>query len=126
MNQNSDLIFIEISVLRTGQRDWQCRGRPSAQQYTHAGLSNQEDSPSGESPAISLPTPPPPPLTAPPPPPPPRRSLRRNVTFAESPPKSPKPRNQKLNVATLDVAIPWTPASPGHWIRYASRPEYIA
>lgn len=118
----------EFSVLRPSKRDWDYRGRPGAQQYAYSGVS-YSDSSAGESPAISLPTPPPPPLMAPPPPPP-RRPPRRSVTFADSPLKSPKkvfsrfPRRTS-SVATLDVAVPWTPVSPRHWTMRDGKPEYV-
>lgn len=128
-----------FAVLRSGKRDWQHRGRPGAQQYAYPGVNYLEthsmESP-GESPAISLPTPPPPPLMAslppPPPPPPPRRPQRRSVTFAESPPKSPKksrfsPFIRRPSITMLDVAVPWTPASPRVWSGRPGdyKPEYI-
>ncbi|KAK2576164.1 hypothetical protein KPH14_007490 [Odynerus spinipes] len=127
----------EFSVLRPSNREWEYRGRPGAQQYAYPGVS-YSDSSAGESPAISLPTPPPPPLMAPPaspppPPPPPRRPPRRSVTFADSPPKSPRspkkvfsrfPRRTS-SVATLDVAVPWTPVSPRHWTMRDGKPEYV-
>ena len=126
-------------VLRAGERDWQCRGRPSPQQYSHAGVNpwlwaGQDETP-GASPSISLPTPPPPPKSAPPPPPP--RPARRSVTFADSPLRTPPRQQQQPQAmlqqrrrsstiaafATLDVAVPWTPATPGHWAN--RKAEYI-
>ncbi|KAK1121188.1 hypothetical protein K0M31_010495 [Melipona bicolor] len=126
-----------FAVLRSGKRDWQYRGRPGTQQYAYPGVNYLDESP-GESPAISLPTPPPPPLMAalppppPPPQPPPRRPPRRSVTFAESPPKSPKksrfsPFVRRPSITMLDIAVPWTPASPRVWSGRPGdyKPEYI-
>lgn len=123
--------LLSIAVLRSGERDWQCRGRPSPQQYSHSSVNpwlwaGQDETP-GASPSFSLPTPPPPPKSAPPPPPP--RPPRRSVTFADSPLKTP-PRHQQQRrrssstIATLDVAVPWTPPTPGHWPN-RTKAEYI-
>ncbi|KAK0087575.1 hypothetical protein PV325_000701 [Microctonus aethiopoides] len=123
------------SILRPGERDWECRRRSSAQQYAHSGISPwymASDETSDPSPSISLPTPPPPPKAVPPPPPPPPRPPRRSVTFAESPPKtslspkspkSPWVLNRKSSIKTLNVAVPWTPATPSHWDN--RKAEYI-
>uniref|UniRef100_A0A6V7HYY3 Uncharacterized protein n=1 Tax=Bracon brevicornis TaxID=1563983 RepID=A0A6V7HYY3_9HYME len=118
----------QFAVLRAGERDWECRGGSGAQQYPHTSVSPwymaSEDETPDPSPSISLPTPPPPPKNVPPPPPPPPRPPRRSVTFAESPPKMPKsPKSpqspwvlqRNSNIATLNVAVPWTPATPSHW-----------
>ncbi|KOC67420.1 Glutamate receptor 1 [Habropoda laboriosa] len=71
-------------------------------------------------------------LPPPPPPPPPRRPPRRSVTFAESPPKSPKktrfsPFLRRPSITMLDIAVPWTPASPRVWAGRLGdyKPEYI-
>ena len=126
---------IGFPVLRSGKRDWQYRGRPGTQQYAYPSVNVYLDESPGESPAISLPTPPPPPLMAalpPPPPPPPRRPPRRSVTFAESPPKSPRksrfsPFVRRPSITMLDIAVPWTPASPRVWSGRPGdyKPEYI-
>ncbi|XP_018393057.1 PREDICTED: WAS/WASL-interacting protein family member 3 [Cyphomyrmex costatus] len=124
--------MLKLPVLRTSKRDWEYRERSSTQQHTYPGINCYQESPSDNSPSNSLPTPPPPPLVAPPPPPPPPRRPRRNVTFAESPPKSPKRKSPKFifqrklsSIAALDVAVPWTPASPRHWSGLNDKPEYI-
>ncbi|CAG5081550.1 Protein of unknown function [Cotesia congregata] len=122
----------KILVLRPGERDWEYRGRPGTQQYSHTSVSPWYTAPAGSSdetsdpsPSISLPTPPPPPkAVVPPPPPPPPRPTRRSVTFAESPSKSPRsPKSPKSpwvfrrrsTIKSLNVAVPWTPATPSHW-----------
>ncbi|KZC05526.1 Glutamate receptor 1 [Dufourea novaeangliae] len=57
---------------------------------------------------------------------------RRSVTFAESPPKSPKrirfsPFQRRPSNMMLDIAVPWTPASPRVWTGRIGddKPEYV-